>query len=112
MKIAIQFCLSAAAFLLLGRPCAAQEIIWMGGVSLGDTNIRHGMASVPNNALKIDPSGQGLIIGIPNNDSAPVMRMIKLADGRSIAYKLLVKRLENGARFEVLIQAHEPTPEQ
>jgi hypothetical protein len=41
-----------------------------------------------------------------------MVRAFKLADGRSIIYKLIVKRLESGARFEVLLQAHEPTSEQ
>lgn len=113
MKIVVQFCVLVVAFLALSQLCAAaQEIVWGGSVGFGDTKIRHGMATVPDGALKFDPSSQMLGIGNPNNDSAPVVRMLKLADGRSIVYKLEVKRLESGARYEVLLQAHEPTSEQ
>src|SRR5215470_792085 len=112
MKKAIQICLSAAAVLLLGRPCAAQEIVWGGGVGFGDTKIRHGMASIPDGALKLEPGSQSLNINTSNRDAASVVRAFKLADGRSIVYKLVIKRLENGTRFEVLLQAHEPTTEQ
>jgi hypothetical protein len=113
MKKAIQFCLSAAAFLLLGAPCAAQKIVWNGTLGFGDTTIRHGMASIPDGALKLDPNGpSSSIITSYDRDAALVVRAFKLADGRSIVYKLTVKRLENGARFEALLQAHEPTLEQ
>lgn len=112
MKNVVQLCLSAAAFILLSRPCAAQEIVWYGGIGFGDTKIRHGMASIPDGALKFDPYGQAFNINSTNRDVASVVQAIKLADGGSIVYKLIVKRLENGARFEVLLQAHEPTPEQ
>jgi hypothetical protein len=112
MKKVIQLCLTAMALLPLGQPCAAQEIVWQGSSGFGDTNIRHGMASIPNGALKIAPSSSAMSINTPDHDNAYVVRAFKLADGRSIIYKLIVKRLENGARFEVLIQAHEPTPEQ
>jgi hypothetical protein len=70
------------------------------------------MASIPNGALKLEPNSQSLNINSSDRDAAFVVRAFKLADGRSIIYKLIVKRLENGARFEVLLQAHEPTPEQ
>jgi hypothetical protein len=112
MKKAIQFCLSAAAFLLLGTPCAAQKIVWNGTLGFGDTTIRHGMASIPDGALKLDPNGQSSTIISSDRDAAFVVRAFKLADGRSIVYKLIVKRLENGARFEALLQSHEPTLEQ
>jgi len=112
MKKAIQFCLSAAAFLLLSPPCAAQKIVWNGSLGFGDTTIRHGMASIPDGALKLGPDGQSSNITSSDRDAASVVRAFKLADGRSIVYKLIVKRLENGTRFEVQLQAHEPTPEQ
>ncbi|MBO0727133.1 MAG: hypothetical protein J2P52_16125 [Blastocatellia bacterium] len=113
MKKAIQICLSAAAFLLLSQPCVAQKIVWNGGTAgFGDTTIRYGMASIPDGALKLDLNGRALSINSPDRDAATVVRVLKLADGRSIVYRLVVKRLENGARFEVLLQAHEPTPEQ
>jgi hypothetical protein len=112
MKKAIQFCLSAAAFLLLSPPCAAQKIVWNGTLGFGDTTIRHGMASIPDGALKLGPDGQSSSIASSDRDAASVVRAIRLADGRSIVYKLIVKRLENGARFEALLQAHEPTLEQ
>jgi hypothetical protein len=112
MKKMVQLCGLVVALLALGQLCAAQEIVWGGGVGFGDTKIRHGMATVPNGALKLDPSGQRLHINTPGHDNASVVRTLKLADGRSIVYKLVVKRLENGARFEVLLQAHEPTSEQ
>jgi len=112
MKKAIQLCLSAAAFLLISQPCAAQKIVWNGTLGFGDTTIRHGMASIPDGALKLDPDGQSSSISSSDSDDASVVRAFKLADGRSIVYKLIVKRLENGARFEALFQAHEPTPEQ
>jgi hypothetical protein len=112
MKKVIRLCLTAVALLPLSRPCAAQEIVWQGSVGFGDTKIRHGMASIPNGALKIDPSSGALSINTSNHDNAYMVRAFKLADGRSIIYKLIVKRLENGARFEVLLQAHEPTSEQ
>src|SRR5215475_10249757 len=112
MKKVVQLCLYAAAFLLLALPGAAQDIVWGGGVGFGDTKIRHGMASIPDGALKIAPYGQSLNVNSANPDAASVVRAFKLADGRSIVYKLMVRRLENCARFEVLLQAHEPTPEQ
>jgi len=112
MKKAIQFCLSAAAFLLLCPPCAAQKIVWGGTLGFGDTTIRHGMASIPDGALKLGPDGQSSSITSSDRDAASVVRAFKLADGRSIVYKLIVKRLENGARFEALFQAHVPTLEQ
>jgi hypothetical protein len=112
MKKVVQLCLTAAAFSLLSQLCAAQEIVWFGGVGFGDTKIRLGMASIPEGALKIASSGQAFHIGSSNQDNASVVRAFKLADGRSIVYKLIVKRLENGARFEVLLQAHDPTQEQ
>jgi hypothetical protein len=112
MKKAIQFCLSAAVFLLLSPPCAAQKIVWNGTLGFGDTTIRHGMASIPDGALKLGPDGQSSSISSSDRDAAFVVRALKLADGRSIVYKLTVKRLENGARFEALFQAHEPTLEQ
>src|SRR5215510_3346812 len=112
MKKAIQFCLSAAAILLLSPPCAAQKIVWNGSLGFGDTTIRHGMASIPDGALKLGPDGQSSNIASSDRDAASVVRAFKLADGRSIVYKLIVKRLENGTRFEVQLQAHEPTPEQ
>jgi len=112
MKKVVQSCGLVAALLLLSQLCAAQEIAWSGGVGFGDTNIRHGMATVPNGALKLDPSSGSLSVNTTNNDNASVVRTLKLADGRSIVYRLVVKRLENGARFEVSLQAHEPTPEQ
>jgi hypothetical protein len=112
MKKAIQFYLSAAAFLLLSPPCAAQKIVWNGSLGFGDTTIRHGMASIPDGALKLGPDGQSSNITSSDRDAASVVRAFKLADGRSIVYKLIVKRLENGTRFEVLLQAHEPTLEQ
>lgn len=112
MKKAIQFCLSAAAFLLLSQLCPAQEIVWGGGLGFGDTKIRHGMASVPDGALRLAPNSGALSMSNPSRDAASVVRAFKLTDGRSIVYKLTVKRLENGARFEVLLEAHEPTPEQ
>jgi len=112
MKKALQFCLSAAAFLLLSPPCAAQEIVWGGSVGFYDTTIRHGMASIPNGALKLEPNSGGVHMNTSNRDAASVVRAFKLTDGRSIIYKLVIKRLENGTRFEVLLQAHEPTPEQ
>ncbi len=112
MKKVVQFCGLAVTFLLLGQLCSAQEIAWEGGVGFGDTKIRHGMATVPDGALKFERANQSLGIGNPSQDSAPVVRMLKLPDGRSIVYKLLVKRLENGARFDVSLQAHEPTAEQ
>ena len=112
MKKAIQFCLSAAAFLLLRAPCAAQKIVWTGTLGFGDTTIRHGMASIPDGALKLGPDGQSSSITSSDSDVAFVVRAFKLADGRSIVYKLIVNRLENGARFEALLQAHEPTLEQ
>jgi hypothetical protein len=112
MKKAIQFCLSAAFFLLLSPPCAAQKIVWNGTLGFGDTTIRHGMASIPDGALKLGPDGQSSSISSSDRDVAFVVRALKLADGRSIVYKLTVNRLENGARFEALFQAHEPTLEQ
>jgi hypothetical protein len=112
MRKAIQLCLSAAAFLLLSQPCAAQKIVWNGTLGFGDTTIRHGMASIPDGALKLDHDGQSSSITTTDQDAASVVRALRLADGRSIVYKLIVKRLENGARFEALFQAHEPTPEQ
>lgn len=112
MKKVVRFCCVVTALLLLGQLCAAQEIVWGGGVGFGDTNIRHGMATVPDGALKFDLSSGRLNVNTSSNDNASVVRALKLADGRSIIYKLLVRRLENGARFEVLLQAHEPTPEQ
>src|SRR5262245_59726949 len=112
MKKAIQFCLSAAAILLLSPPCAAQKIVWNGSLGFGDTTIRHGMASIPDGALKLGPDGQSSSITSSDRDAASVVRAFKLADGRSIVYKLIVKRLENGARFEALFQAHVPTLEQ
>lgn len=112
MKKAIQLCLSAAAFLLPSQPCAAQKIVWDGTLGFGDTTIRHGMASIPDGALKLDPEGQSSSITTTDRDTASVVRAFNLADGRSIVYKLIVKRLENSSRFEALFQAHEPTPEQ
>jgi hypothetical protein len=70
------------------------------------------MASIPDGALKLGPDGQSSNITSSDRDAASVVRAFKLADGRSIVYKLIVKRLENGARFEALLQAHEPTLEQ
>jgi hypothetical protein len=110
MKKVVQLCLSAAAFLLLSRPCAAQEIVWGGGVGFGNAKIRHGMASMPDGVLKFEH--QTLNVKSNNRDIASVVRAFRLADGRSVVYKLAVKRLENVARFEVLLQAYEPTPEQ
>jgi hypothetical protein len=110
MKKVVQRCLSAAAFLLLTQPGAAQEIVWGGGVGFGDAKIRHGMASIPDGVLKFEH--QTLNVKSNNRGLASVVRAFKLADGRSVVYKLAVKRLENVARFEVLLQAYEPTPEQ
>jgi hypothetical protein len=112
MKKAIQICLSTAAFLLFSHPATAQEIAWDATFSSGNTTIRHGMASIPNSALKFDRKSQKFNISSQERDVASVLRVFKLADGRSIIYKFLVKRLENGARYEALLQAHEPTPEQ
>src|SRR5262249_53839787 len=58
------------------------------------------------------PYSGSLNINSANRDTASVVRAFKLADGRSVVYKLTVKRLENGPRFEVLLQASQPTPEQ
>src|SRR5262245_40997396 len=113
MKKAIQICLSAVAILLLSQPCAAQKIVWTGGtLGFGDTTIRYGMATIPDGALNLRPEAGASNISSPDRDTATVVRLLKLADGRSIVYKFVVKRLENGARFEVLLQPHEPTLEQ
>jgi hypothetical protein len=104
MKKAIQFCLSAAAFLLLSPPCAAQKIVWDGSLGFGDTTIRHGMASIPDGALKLGPDGQSSSITSSDRDAASVVRAFKLADGRSIVYKLIVKRLENILSLDVLFE--------
>jgi hypothetical protein len=111
MRKVVQFCLTAAALLLFSEPCAAQEIVWVASGSFGDTKFRHGVASIPDGALKIDPKSLALTVS-GARESGFIVRSLKLADGRSIVYKLIVRPLENGTRFEAVLQAHEPTPEQ
>ncbi len=88
------------------------EVSWSGGVGFGETKVRVGRAVTPGGALQLDNDPQRLQIGTPSEGAAPIMRALRLADGRAIVYKLLVKPLEGGARFEVTLQAHEPTPAQ
>ncbi len=107
-----QAAFATALGLLLSAPAAAQQIIWQGGFGSsvpGGTQVRHGIAVTPNGAVPLDSNSQGLSGGAATSETMPITRALKLADGRSIVYGLVVKRLENGARFEVTLHEQEST---
>jgi hypothetical protein len=96
------------------RAFAQEQPEWRLVVQLADgVYVRTGIGTVPPNSINLDnahPTFRGVgYLGRSSPGGGSLRRILKLADGRAIVYEVVVKRIDDGRRFEVTVQPVTPT---